>query len=213
MLNYRHAPGSILRNMSFALTITAGVALSPITVPTAFASTGGHLNSLNPPVYCHTGQGYSRWSKTAKPWKVLHELAYEHFVHGKGSYTEKVKEVASIEASVKFDEGGQATFGIDEVASLGAHVGLSLEAKGKRTDTHSIIIKQELTDYATYIFYDGTRHATGTLLHYICHQETSFVRNGKAVVTSWEEPTVGVLDCKTKPPKRSLGATVKKLYC
>lgn len=187
--------------------VLAGAAVSAVLSTPAMAGTSG-----NDPM-CSPGRTKLTWSSKAKPWVVTHKRVVEHYTGGPGKKTYKTEKVTEVKASVKATAGAKVS-GKVVLASLEGSLGLELAAEGKVTNKKSESVTYNLTKFDTYVFYSGTRKASGYYTQYRCDRGTKWIKTGRyGKAQSWTSAVEGGVRCGLKPPKDSLAAVAKKKYC
>jgi hypothetical protein len=202
---------ALRRGLAVAVvTIAAAVVPAASAAPALAAVRGSaHPNAV---VVCTPLATWYTWSQKATPW-VLHQFTYEHFTGSQGTYTKVAATQTTIAAAVTYTTGTKAS-GELPIASLCGETSLSLKAEGSRTVSSSVTLTENLTHYAVYVFYDGSRRASGNFKYNVCNSNGTAVtvlNTGSAV--SWDQPRDGGLACDTTPPSGTLAATVKTRYC
>ncbi|MFJ1899202.1 MULTISPECIES: hypothetical protein [unclassified Streptomyces] len=187
-----------------AIALAGAAASAALTTPAMAAG--------NDPM-CGPGRMKLTWSSKSKPWVVTHRRVVEHYTGSSGKRTYKTTKVTEVKASVKATAGAKVS-GKVVLASLEGSIDLELAAEGKITNTKSETVTYNLTKYDTYVFYSGTRKATGYYTQYRCDGGTKWIKTGRyGKAQSWTAAVEGGVRCGTKPPKASLAAVVKKKYC
>ncbi|WNI22670.1 hypothetical protein [Streptomyces sp. ITFR-16] len=187
-----------------AIALAGAAASAALTTPAVAAG--------NDPM-CSPGRTKLTWSSKSKPWLVTHKRVVEHYTGDSGKRTYKAEKVAEVKASVKATAGAKVS-GKAVLASFEGSIGLELAAEGRITNTKSETVTYNFTKFDTYVFYAGTRKATGYYTQYRCDRGTKWVKTGRyGKAQSWTAAVEGGVRCGTKPPKASLAAFVKKEYC
>lgn len=185
-----------------------GLTLAGLVASAPSASATVYLCSPN-----SESEAYNSWTSTAKPWTVTHATRYEHYVSGSGKYTKTAAMQVQLSAEYTYSSSVHAGVGF-KIVDLGATVGVSLKAAGNITTSKSITISETMSQYDAYIFYDGSRKASGAYDHYSCNSAGSgFVKKWSGKVTSYDEPASGAVACSSNPPSSSLGYVAKQKYC
>ncbi|WP_162794022.1 hypothetical protein [Streptomyces paludis] len=188
------------------------LSLAGAAVSLAMATPAVAAPMANDPM-CNPGATKLTWTSVSKSWVVTHRKVLENYTGGVVTKTFSTKKVNEVTASVTATAGTKVS-GKVAIASLEANVGLELKAEGKRTSTKEETVKYELSKKGTYVFFHGTKKASGYYTQYRCDRGTKWVKTERyGKVKSWTSDVEGGLRCGDSVPKASLAATAKKKYC
>ncbi|WP_157848184.1 hypothetical protein [Streptomyces exfoliatus] len=173
---------------------------------------GASANAAGDPM-CSPNTTKLVWSNTKKDWVVTHRRTIENYTGAPASRTYSAQKVDEVTASVTITAGATVSKSL-AMASLEVNVGLELQAAGTRTKTTAESITWTMSSGSKYVFYAGTRKASGYYTQYRCDRGTRWVNTGAyGKVESWTELSEGGLRCTIRPPAGSLAAKVKTKFC
>ena len=143
---------------------------------------------------CSAGDVDYTVAYTSKSVLFTHSILYVSLAPG-SSATRTISKTTSFTAGITFTAGATAEAGVI-FAKASASVGVSLKAEGSTTSGTSVSLTATNggSGYRDYVFFDGTRTATGTWKKYTCVGGTEKL-NASGTWKSWNAQYAAVLNC------------------
>ncbi|WEH40022.1 hypothetical protein [Streptomyces sp. AM 2-1-1] len=150
---------------------------------------------ISPPS-AHATSYYNKWAWKKVNWVITHRSVYENNGSTNVSITITKTKQTVVKAEVTLSvnaTGGMGNF----MTKLGAEVGLSLMASGEHTKSTTITTSYTVPKYKRYVFYSGTRKASGRQERWGCSSSRCSVV-GKRQGQSWTTRYDGNYQCGSK---------------
>lgn len=120
--------------------------------------------------------------------------------------------VTSVTASVSYSTSVKVTAGV-VIDGLEASSGLTLQASGAITNTSSESVTYTMANQGVYIFYAGTRKASGSWTGAVCSSTGQYWNTSYGTAKSWTINIEGGVWCGGSRPSSGLGYYVYGQYC
>ncbi|MFJ3820393.1 hypothetical protein [Streptomyces nodosus] len=152
------------------------------------------------------------WAWTKKEYKVTHEWDWVNTTGEPVKKTISMKKIHEVKAEITASGGVTGKLKSKFFGKLGIEVGLTLHGEGKKTTTTSITWQITIPKAdGKYVYYSGTRKASGRYERWACSSQRCSV-TGYKKGHSWTSNSHGSISCK-KPSQDGLSAKVKKEFC
>lgn len=163
-------------------------------------------------IICTPYDSYANFSTSSKVYVVTHAKQMENYTGASATRTVSTTFVTSVTAGVTYSTSVKVPSSV-VIEGLEASAGLALQASGSVTNTSSESVTWTMPNQGVYIFYAGTRKASGSWSGGICSSNGQYWNTSSGSAKSWTTNIEGAVWCGGSRPSSGLGYLVYGQYC
>lgn len=196
------------RVLAALATAILGAATSLVGASTASAADV----TPNSAIICDPYDSYANFTSYSTSYVTTHAKQVENWTGSSATRTISTDLVTSVTASVSYSTSVKVTAGV-VIDGLEASSGLTLQASGAITNTSSESVTYTMANQGVYIFYAGTRKASGSWTGAVCSSTGQYWNTSYGTAKSWTINIEGGVWCGGRRPSSGLGYYVYGQYC
>lgn len=202
--------------MSLTRKLVLSVVLPAMAAPVVVL--GAATSAEAYPIICDPGTSWTKVGSPTRVNQVTHMKGMENFTGSTATRTATASRVTTIEASVSttYSVSAEVSASIFKVfsAKASSSFGITVAAKGSKTNTSSESVTWTMKPGDSYVFYAGSRKVTAHWTRYRCNGNgTDFSVTSSGSAKSFYGTTEGGVACKATPPVGTMAYVAKVKYC